>query len=66
MEIFSIQPIEIPQLNIKIKAADAGYDFYRLHKYYGEDFKRSGIELPIDKDISSFLTTESDDSTEVI
>jgi len=66
VEIFSIQPIEIPQLNIRIRTADAGYNFYRLYKYYGEDFKRSGIKLPIDSDISSFLTTESDDSTEVI
>ena len=55
-----IQPIEIERL-IKIRAADAGFDLYHLHRYYGEDFRKSGIDLPIDKDISAFLSTESDD-----
>ena len=64
VEIISIQPIEIERLGIKIRAADAGFDLYHLYRYYGEDFRRSGIELPIDKDISAFLSTESDDSTE--
>ena len=68
VEIISIQPIEIECFGIKIRvrAADAGFDLYHLYRYYGEDFRRSGIELPIDKDISAFLSTESDDSTEVI
>ena len=61
--IIPIQPIEIERL-VKIRAADAGFDLYLLYRYYGEDFRRSGIELPIDKDISAFLSTESDDSTE--
>jgi len=61
--IISIQPIEIERL-IKIRAADAGFDLYLLYRYYGEDFRKSGIELPIDKDIYAFLSTESDDSTE--
>ena len=64
--IFPIQPIEIPQFKIKIRAADSGFDFYHLYRYYGEDFRRSGVDLPIAKDISSFLMTESDDSTEVV
>jgi len=63
--IISIQPIEIERL-IKIRAADAGFDLYHLYRYYGSDFKKSGIGLPIDKDISAFLSTESDDSTEVV
>jgi len=66
VEIISIQPIEIERLGIKIRAADAGFDLYHLYRYYGSDFKKSGIGLPIDKDISAFLSTESDDSTEVV
>jgi len=68
VEIISIQPIEIECFGIKIRvrAADAGFDLYHLYRYYGGDFRRSGIELPIDKDISAFLSTESDDSTEVV
>jgi len=60
--IVSVRPIEIPELRVKLRASDAGYDFYSLYSLF-EKYTVNGASLPFNVDFS-VLSTAADDSTE--
>ena len=65
IDIMSVMPIDLRQYGIKVRAADAGINFYEIYTSYRNDFTRSGVALPYTYDYS-VLAQIADDSTEEV